>query len=34
MKEDWLAFANCKWHKDKDEWEMIKRPVIYINEAL
>jgi adenylylsulfate reductase subunit A len=30
MKEDWLAFANCKWHPDKDEWEMIKRPVKHI----
>ncbi len=34
MKEDWLAFANCKWHADKDEWEMIKRPVLYIHESV
>ncbi len=34
MKEDWLAFANCKWHPDTGEWEMIKRPVKYIHDAL
>ena len=34
MSEDWLAFANCKWHAKTGEWEMIKRPVKYINEAL
>jgi adenylylsulfate reductase subunit A len=34
MKEDWLAFANCKWHTDSGEWEMIKRPVKYIHESL
>jgi len=33
MKEDWLAFANCKWSEGKG-WEMIKRPVKYIHEAL
>ncbi|MCK5126209.1 MAG: adenylyl-sulfate reductase subunit alpha [candidate division Zixibacteria bacterium] len=30
MKEDWLAFANCIWHPEKNEWEMIKRDVKYI----
>jgi adenylylsulfate reductase subunit A len=30
MKEDWLAFANCKWHIGSNKWEMIKRPVKYI----
>jgi adenylylsulfate reductase subunit A len=32
MKDDWLAFANCTWKNG--EWEMTKRPVLYINEAL
>jgi adenylylsulfate reductase subunit A len=31
MKEDWLAFANCIWHPESGEWEMIKRPVKYIS---
>lgn len=31
MDEDnWLAFANAKYLPEKDEWEMIKRPVKYI----
>jgi len=25
MKEDWEAFANCKWNPESGEWEMIKR---------
>jgi len=33
MKEDWLAFANCKWTADGG-WEMIKRPVKYIHDAV
>ena len=34
MKEDWLAFANCKWDPKTGSWEMIKRPVLYINDRL
>ncbi len=34
MKDDWQAFANCKWDPKSNTWEMIKRPVIYINEKL
>ena len=33
MQEDWLAFANCKW-TEAGGWEMFKRPVKYIHEAL
>jgi len=29
-EENWLAFANCKWHPDTGEWEMIKRPVKHV----
>lgn len=29
-ENNWLAFANTKWHADSGEWEMIKRPVKYI----
>jgi len=29
MKDDWKAFANCKWSEDKG-WEMMKKDVIYI----
>ncbi len=25
MKEDWEAFANCRWDPETNEWEMIKR---------
>jgi len=25
MKEDWEAFANCRWDPETEEWEMIKR---------
>ncbi len=28
--EKWHCFANCKWHPDKDEWEMIKRPMLHV----
>ena len=28
MKEDWKAFANCKWNPDTKEWEMIKRDIL------
>jgi len=27
MKEDWEAFANCVYHPDKNEWEMVKRDI-------
>ncbi len=27
MKEDWEAFANCRWNPETNEWEMIKRKV-------
>jgi len=30
MKDDWHAFANCVWHPDKNEWEMIKRDVKHV----
>jgi len=32
MKEDWLAFANCKWDPATGEWEMIKRDVQYLTQ--
>lgn len=25
MKEDWEAFANCRWDPESGEWELIKR---------
>jgi adenylylsulfate reductase subunit A len=25
LKEDWEAFANCKWNPETGEWEMIRR---------
>jgi len=28
MKDEWKVFANCVWHPDSGEWEMIKRDVI------
>jgi len=34
MKDDWNAFANCKWHPDTNEWEMIRRPVKYIHDSI
>ncbi|MFZ5979062.1 MAG: adenylyl-sulfate reductase subunit alpha [Candidatus Zixiibacteriota bacterium] len=30
MKDNWLAFANCKWDRNTDKWEMIKRDVKHI----
>ena len=33
MKEDWLAFANCKW-TEGGGWKMIKRPVKYIHDSI
>ncbi|MFH1861312.1 MAG: adenylyl-sulfate reductase subunit alpha [bacterium] len=34
MKDDWLAFANCKWNPSNDQWNMIKRPLKYIHDSL
>jgi adenylylsulfate reductase subunit A len=28
MKEEWEAFANCRWDPESGEWEMIKREII------
>ncbi|MFC1554583.1 adenylyl-sulfate reductase subunit alpha [candidate division KSB1 bacterium] len=28
IKEDWKVFANCTYHPDSGEWEMLKKPVI------
>lgn len=28
MKEDWEAFANCRWDPETGEWEMIKRDLL------
>ncbi len=28
MKEDWEAFANCRWNPETGEWEMIKRDIL------
>jgi adenylylsulfate reductase subunit A len=28
--QNWLAFCNCVYHKDTDQWEMKKRPVKYL----
>ncbi|OGP56679.1 MAG: adenylyl-sulfate reductase subunit alpha [Deltaproteobacteria bacterium RBG_13_61_14] len=30
MKQEWLAFANCKYDPKADKWEMLKRPVVSI----
>ena len=30
MKSEWKVFANCVYHPDKDEWEMVKRNIIPI----
>jgi adenylylsulfate reductase subunit A len=30
MEDDWLAFCNCKYDKDADEWTMLKKPVKYL----
>jgi len=28
MKEDWEAFANCRWNPETGEWKMIKREIL------
>ncbi len=28
IKEDWKVFANCTWHPETGEWEMMKRDII------
>jgi len=28
MKEDWEAFANCRWDPETGEWEMFKRSIL------
>jgi len=28
MKEDWEAFANCRWDPETGEWKMIKREIL------
>ena len=31
MDEDnWHVFANCRWDRNKKEWEMIKRPMLHV----
>jgi adenylylsulfate reductase subunit A len=30
--KNWLAFCNCVYNKDKDEWTMMKKPVKYITQ--
>jgi adenylylsulfate reductase subunit A len=30
MKDDWKVFANCKYDRDNDKWEMTKRDIISI----
>ncbi|MBN1213589.1 MAG: adenylyl-sulfate reductase subunit alpha [candidate division Zixibacteria bacterium] len=30
MNKDWHAFANCKWHPNSSEWEMIKRDIKHV----
>ncbi len=32
MKKDWEVFANCVYHRDSGEWEMLKRPIEYVYE--
>jgi adenylylsulfate reductase subunit A len=32
MSDDWLAFCNCVYDKDADEWTMMKKPVKYITQ--
>jgi adenylylsulfate reductase subunit A len=29
-EKDWHCFANCRWDPDKDEWEMLKRPMLHV----
>lgn len=28
MKDDWEAFANCRWDPQTGTWEMIKREIL------
>jgi adenylylsulfate reductase subunit A len=28
--DNWLAFCNCVYNRDKDEWTMMKKPVKYL----
>jgi adenylylsulfate reductase subunit A len=30
MKDDWKVFANCKYDRNSNEWEMMKRDIISI----
>ncbi len=30
--KNWLAFCNCVYNKEKDEWTMMKKPVKYITQ--
>jgi adenylylsulfate reductase subunit A len=30
MSEDWEVFANCVYHPDTGDWEMLKRPIHHI----
>jgi adenylylsulfate reductase subunit A len=27
-EENWRVFVNCRWDADKDEWEVMKKPVL------
>jgi adenylylsulfate reductase subunit A len=29
-EENWHCFANCRWDPAKNEWEMIKRPMLHV----
>ena len=29
-EENWHVFANCRFDRDKKEWEMIKRPMLHV----
>ncbi|MBM3333885.1 hypothetical protein FJY63_04415, partial [Candidatus Sumerlaeota bacterium] len=29
-EENWHCFANCRWDPEKNQWEMIKRPMLHI----
>jgi adenylylsulfate reductase subunit A len=29
-ENDWHCFANCRWIPGKNEWEMIKRPMLHV----
>ncbi|MHC4405442.1 MAG: adenylyl-sulfate reductase subunit alpha, partial [Planctomycetota bacterium] len=31
--QNWLAFCNCVYDRDSDEWTMMKKPVKYITQA-